>query len=80
MFEQYLKAEGQLEKKNTDAIKAITKTDMDASIVSRLVAHVILLISCLTCLTNCAGFVLAMSSLPCKNKMINYIFFYDKSK
>ena len=49
-----------------DAINAITNTLRDAYSVSRLVAQVILLISCLTCLTNCAGFVLAMRSLSCK--------------
>ena len=48
--------------------------------VSRLVAQVILLISCLTCLTNCAGFVLDMGSLSCKKKMFIYIFFILKSK
>ena len=58
-----------------DAINAITKTLSDAYNVSRLVAQVILLISCLTCLTNCAGFVLAIGSLSCKKKMIFYIFF-----
>ena len=67
-------------RKNNDAINAITKTLSDAYKVSRLVAQVILLISCLTCLTNCAGFVLAMESLSCKKKMLIYIFFISKSK
>ena len=67
-------------RKNRDAINAITNTLRDAYNVSRLVAQVILLISCLTCLTNCAGFVLAIRSLSCKKKMIIYIFFYYKSK
>jgi hypothetical protein len=55
-------------RKNKDAISAITKMLRDAYNVSRLVAQVILLISCLTCLTNCAGLVLAIRSLPCKKK------------
>ena len=77
---EYSILKDQLEKKNNEGIKAITKTDIEAIIVSRLVAHVILLISCLTCLTNCAGFVLAISSLSCKNKMIYYFFFCNLSK
>ena len=63
-------------RKNMQAINAITKTLSDAYKVSRLVAQVILLISCLTCLTNCAGFVLAMRNLSCKNKNVYLHFFF----
>ena len=42
------------------AIVAIAKTVIVAKPVSRLLAHEILVISCLTCLTNCAGEVFAI--------------------